>query len=80
MVLFSLGAHRWHLQPPFLSDALHRNFNLPKAEEFDAFVKAFDHYEDLPYEESLSFAVRLHVTGRVCTTNEGKKGGQVLQG
>jgi hypothetical protein len=34
-------------------------------------------YEDLPYEESLSFAVRVDVTGRVCTTNEGKKGGQV---
>jgi len=64
-----------------LSDAgavLFRGFPLKTAEDFDAFVRAFSDYEDLPYEESLSFAVRLQVTGRVCTTNEGKTGGQVF--
>ncbi|EDQ87864.1 uncharacterized protein MONBRDRAFT_26881 [Monosiga brevicollis MX1] len=58
---------------------LFRDFPLKTAEDFDAFVKSFKGYEDLPYEESLSFAVRVDVTGRVCTTNEGKKGGQVLR-
>eukprot|EP00045_Choanoeca_perplexa_P008178 m.74984 g.74984 ORF g.74984 m.74984 type:complete len:357 (-) comp14390_c0_seq1:86-1156(-) len=57
---------------------LFRGFPLETAEHFDAFIKTFKGYEDLPYEESLSFAVRVDVTGRVCTTNEGKKGGQVF--
>ena len=33
---------------------------------------------DLPYEDSLSYAVRLRVCRRVCTTNEGKRGGLVF--
>lgn len=57
---------------------LFRGFPFDTANQFDSFVKSFKSYEDLPYEESLSFAVRIAVTDRVCTTNEGKKGGQVF--
>eukprot|EP00049_Salpingoeca_infusionum_P019476 m.362043 g.362043 ORF g.362043 m.362043 type:complete len:351 (-) comp20053_c0_seq1:390-1442(-) len=57
---------------------LFRGFPFVSADDFDAFVCAFKGLEDLPYEKSLSFAVRIQVTNRVCTTNEGKKGGQVF--
>lgn len=57
---------------------LFRGFPLPTSAEFDSFVRAFTRLQNLPYEDSLSFAVRLDVTERVCTTNEGKKGGQVF--
>jgi len=51
---------------------------LKTAVEFDEFIRCFRNWQDLPYEESLSMAVRLHVVGRVCTTNEGKRGGMVF--
>lgn len=59
---------------------LFRGFPLATALNFDSFVRSFDPYgwQDLSYEDSLSFAVRLQVTGRVCTTNEGKNGGMVF--
>lgn len=57
---------------------LFRGFPITDANNFDHFIKSFDGWEDLSYEDSMSFAVRLQVTGRVCTTNEGKKGGMVF--
>ncbi|EGD82819.1 hypothetical protein PTSG_03469 [Salpingoeca rosetta] len=57
---------------------LFRGFPLTTAQHFDSFVCSFQSYKDLPYSRSLSFAVRIQVTDRVCTTNEGKKGGQVF--
>jgi hypothetical protein len=51
---------------------LFRGFPLWKAEDFSVFVQAFKGWVDLPYEDSLSYAVRLPVCDRVCTTNEGK--------
>jgi len=56
---------------------LFRGFPTPSANEFSRFVRAFKNWADLPYEESLSYAVRLPVTERVCTTNEGKTGGMI---
>lgn len=53
---------------------LARGFPIPDASAFSAFVTGFTAWKDLPYEDSLSFAVRLPVTDRVCTTNEGKTG------
>ncbi len=35
-------------------------------------------WQDLSYEDSLSFAVRTKLVGRVCTTNDGKNGGLVF--
>lgn len=59
---------------------LFRGFPLDNADAFNIFVEQFNSlgYVDLPYEKSLSFAVRLPVVGRVCTTNEGKTGGMVF--
>eukprot|EP01013_Petalomonas_cantuscygni_P039046 TRINITY_DN70345_c0_g1_i1.p1 TRINITY_DN70345_c0_g1~~TRINITY_DN70345_c0_g1_i1.p1 ORF type:complete len:475 (+),score=59.46 TRINITY_DN70345_c0_g1_i1:201-1625(+) len=55
-----------------------RGFPIPDATAFSDVVCAFDAWEDLPYEASLSYAVRLPVAPRVCTTNEGKTGGMVF--
>lgn len=57
---------------------LFRDFPLRTPEDFDAFVSAFQGWEDLSYENSMSFAVRKRFTGRICTTNEGKSGGLVF--
>jgi len=57
---------------------LFRGFPLQTAEDFNSFVSAFTTFEDLSYKASLSYAVRIQVTGRVCTANEGKKGGQIF--
>lgn len=57
---------------------LFRGFPVGSAEDFDEFVGSFSSWKDLPYGESLSFAVRTHVVGRVCTTNDGKNGGMVF--
>lgn len=48
---------------------LFRGFSLTTAEDFDAFVLAFD-LPNFPYEESLSNAVRVNRTPRVFTANE----------
>lgn len=48
---------------------LFRNFPLTTAEDFDQFVTAFG-YENFPYRESLSNAVRVNRTERVFTANE----------
>ena len=55
-----------------------RLFPTPSAASFGEFVAAFDGWLDLPYEDSLSYAVRLPVAPRVCTTNEGKRGGLIF--
>ena len=49
------------------------------AEAFAAFVRGFRGaaWADLPYRDSLSYAVRTAVCARVCTTNEGRAGGLV---
>ena len=57
---------------------LFRGFPLREAEDFDKFVCGFDGFEDLSYEESMSFAVRKRCSNRICTTNEGKNGGLVF--
>ena len=57
---------------------LFRGFALSSAEDFGAFVSGFKSLADLPYEDSLSYAVRLPVCERVCTTNEGKLGGMTF--
>lgn len=57
---------------------LFRGFPLKCDKDFDAFVSAFKGWKDLPYDESLSFAVRQCRTARVCTTNEGKSGGLIF--
>lgn len=57
---------------------LFRGFPLKSAEDFNTAVSAFKGWRDLPYEESLSFAVRKQVTSRICTTNEGKSGGLIF--
>lgn len=46
--------------------------------ECSAFVSAFKGYTDLPYEDSLSYAVRKEVCPRIATTNEGKTEGMVF--
>ena len=56
---------------------LFRGFPLGSPEAFGSFVAAF-RWRDLPYEDSLSLAVRLPVCDRVCTTNEGRTGGMVF--
>lgn len=56
---------------------LFRGFPVADAATFSAFVQGFTGWKDLPYEDSLSYAVRLPVVDRVCTTNEGKTGGMV---
>src|SRR5262245_10891308 len=48
---------------------LFRGFPLRSAEDFDAFVAAFD-LPNFPYDESLSNAVRVNKTPRVFTANE----------
>lgn len=57
---------------------LFRGFPVKDADGCDGFVRAFKGWEDLSYEDSLSYAVRLRVKGRICTTNEGKTGGLVF--
>ena len=57
---------------------LFRGFPMASPEDFDSFVKAFDGYNDLSYEKSMSFAVRTKLANRICTTNEGKSGGLVF--
>jgi len=57
---------------------LWRGFPIPHAEDLSKFVLAFSEWEDLPYEVSLSYAIRKQVCERVCTTNEGKTGGMVF--
>jgi len=57
---------------------LWRKFPLPTAQDLSKFVCAFSDWEDLPYEVSLSYAIRRQVCTRVCTTNEGKTGGMVF--
>jgi len=54
---------------------LFQGFPLDSASDFDSFVKSFVGWKELSYSESLSIAVRTHITGRVCTTNDGKNGG-----
>ena len=56
---------------------LFRGFALPDAPAFSSFVGAFG-FTDLPYEDSLSLAVRTPVAPRVCTTNDGRSGGLVF--
>lgn len=48
---------------------LFRDFPLRTAEDFDAFIVAFG-FENFPYEQSLSNAVRVNRTERVFTANE----------
>jgi Taurine catabolism dioxygenase TauD, TfdA family len=48
---------------------LFRGFPLATADDFDAFVAAFD-LPNFPYDESLSNAVRINKTPRVFTANE----------
>jgi hypothetical protein len=57
---------------------LFRNFPFTEVRHFDDFVTSFNGWKDLSYEDSLSFAVRLQKTGRICTTNEGRTGGLVF--
>jgi len=57
---------------------LFRGFPLESAKDFDTFVQAFEGWEDLSYERSMSFAVRKRCSNRICTTNEGKSGGLVF--
>lgn len=53
---------------------LFRGFPLETPEDFNTFVQAFDGYNDLSYDKSMSFAVRTRLADRICTTNEGKLG------
>lgn len=48
---------------------LFRGFPMQTAEDFDAFIVAFG-FENFPYEQSLSNAVRVNRTDRVFTANE----------
>jgi alpha-ketoglutarate-dependent taurine dioxygenase len=48
---------------------LFRGFPVETAEDFDRFIEAFG-FENFPYEESLSNAVRVNKTPRVFTANE----------
>ena len=56
---------------------LFRGFPLATAEDFDAFVAAFD-LPNFPYDESLSNAVRVNKTPRVFTANEAPPSGDDL--
>ena len=73
-----------HTQPhlerllQFCGALLFRAFPTPSAPHFADFIDAFHGWADLPYEQSLSYAVRLRVCRRVCTTNEGKRGGLIF--
>jgi len=51
----------------------------PAALGFSELVRGFSgaRWQDLPYADSLSYAVRSEVCARVCTTNEGRLGGMV---
>ena len=75
-----IAANQSHLESLlWMTGALFfRGFPTPLAVDFGQFVDAFVGWKDLPYEESLSYAVRLPVTHRVCTTNEGKRGGLIF--
>ncbi len=55
---------------------LFRGFPLSTAADFSSLVAGFG-WPDLPYEESLSLAVRTPICNRVCTTNDGRGGGLV---
>eukprot|EP00808_Paulinella_micropora_P015436 g44777.t1 len=57
---------------------LFRGFPCKDGKDFDAFVSAFAGWEVLPYDKSLSFAVRVVITDKVSTTNEGRAGGQIF--
>ena len=57
---------------------LFRGFPLSTPEDFDTFVQAWEGWNDLSYERSMSFAVRNKMSNRICTTNEGKSGGLVF--
>ena len=66
-----VAAHRDGLDEQLAEHAaiLFRGFPLRTAEDFDAFIVAFD-YEGFTYKESLSNAVRINKTDRVFTANE----------
>ncbi len=66
-----LGARREELdrQASEHGAILFRGFPVRTAEDFDAFITAFD-LPNFPYEESLSNAVRVNRTERVFTANE----------
>jgi hypothetical protein len=57
---------------------LFRGFPLSNPEDFDEFVQAWEDWNDLSYDKSMSFAVRHKMSNRICTTNEGKSGGLVF--
>jgi len=57
---------------------LFRGFPLRTPDDFNVFVQAWEGWEDLSYEKSMSFAVRHRLANRICTTNEGKSGGLVF--
>lgn len=57
---------------------LFRGFPFTEVDHFDEFVSSFKEWKDLSYEDSLSFAVRIRKSGRICTTNEGRTGGLVF--
>ena len=65
--------------PPPPSAGAPRPSPSPSAQLFSSFVSGFRgrQWTDLPYEHSLSYAVRAPVCARVCTTNEGRAGGLV---
>lgn len=75
-----IAANQTHLESLlWMTGALFfRGFPTPLAVDFGLFVESFAGWKDLPYEESLSYAVRLPITNRVCTTNEGKRGGLIF--
>lgn len=66
-----VGAHRGELdrQAAQHGAILFRDFPLASADDFDAFVAAWD-YPNFPYDQSLSNAVRINRTQRVFTANE----------
>ncbi len=66
-----LGAHRHEveLRLAMVGAILFRGFPVRTAQDFDAFVAAFS-WENFPYNESLSNAVRVNRTQRVFTANE----------
>lgn len=66
-----LGQQRYELEEKLtISGAiLFRGFPVRSPEDFDRFVAAFD-FENFPYDESLSNAVRVNYTPRVFSANE----------